>query len=410
MFWTMFLRGSIMNGPFIKRFVTVLSLGLLVAVYSASSASSECNDEMLSHIQKARPGIVKIEARMPITEKMGPFGQALSAHLDDTEKDHPSWYISLGSGIVWNNEGYVVTTKSVIKTSDNILIRTFHGDLFKANLVGNDDVTSIAVLKLELFEPNSLHPIPHRKRKLPEGATLVLMGYGIGGIPTISPGMAGIPPEDYDPSRHWFQFTAPLRPGNSGSALVDSSGKLAGIALGREEDIGFTAVIRMLTSQGQTDLSRSETISYSSLGIGIPISKAIPVVEQIIQAGRVVRGWIGVSVQKSAFDATGEHLLRVMRVIPGSPSEDAGLIPGDFIMCVNSRDVEDPRDLGYIVQEHPPGTKLIIDFLRDAEVFRTEIIVSERPTQRELLVEDDSDSSLERFSKPQRLDNNVLNN
>ncbi len=368
------------------------------------------SDSMVPLIQEARQGVVNIEARMPITDRMGQFGKALSAHLEETGNRHPRWYVSLGSGVVWNNEGYIVTTQSVIKTSDNIIIRTIHGDSQSARIVGIDDITNIAVLKLESDTPDTLQPIPHRNNSLPEGSGLVLMGYGIGGIPTISPGMAGIPPEDYDPSRHWFQFTAPLRAGNSGSALIDSNGHLAGIALGREEDIGFSAVIRMLTSQGQMESIRSESASYSSLGIGIPITKAKPVIEQIIHEGRVVRGWIGISVQNLLINATGESGLRVMRVIPGSPADDAGLKQGDFILCVNNNDISDPRHLGHVIQNHPPGTEVIFDFLRDDNNFRTKVIVSERPSQRELTVENVNEDLSDASSQLQLLDSIMLNN
>jgi S1-C subfamily serine protease len=402
-----------MNARSINHLSIMLMFWLVPAVFSGrynSVQSFSPGDTMVPLIKHARQGIVNIEARMPITDKMGRFGEALRSHLDETGTSQPKWYVSLGSGIIWNKDGYIITTKSVIKTSGNIIVRTLDGQNYSARLIGTDDITNIAVLHLNGNLPDHIQPLSHRTEKLYEGSSLVLMGYGYGGIPTISPGMAGIPPEDYDPGRHWFQFTAPLRPGNSGSALVDSSGCLAGIALGREEDLGFNAVIRMLTGQNESNFSQSQITSCSSLGIGIPINLAAPVVEQIIQSGRVVRGWIGISVRVlPASAAHDEHTLQVVRIIPGSPAEDAGLQVGDTILCVNGMTVQDPKDLGRIVREHPPGSRISLDFTRNGVDLRTEITVSERPAQKDLLHDEIPDKTSSLFTDIQLLENNLLN-
>lgn len=403
-----------MSARSINPLLLLLSIWLIPAVFPGRNSSVQSfspDDAMVPLIKNARQGIVNIEARMPITDRMGRFGEALRSHLEETGTSHPKWYVSLGSGIIWNKEGYIITTKSVIKTSDNIVVRTLDGQSYSARLIGTDDITNIAVLHLNGELPEHIQPLSHRTEKLHEGSNLVLMGYGYGGIPTISPGMAGIPPEDYDPGRHWFQFTAPLRPGNSGSALVDSSGHLAGIALGREEDLGFNAVIRMLTGQNESNFSQSQITSYSSLGIGIPINLVAPVVEQIIQSGKVVRGWIGISVRVlPASPSHDEHTLQVVRIIPGSPAEDAGLQTGDTILCVNGMNVQDPKDLGRIVREHPPGSRINLDFTRNGEDLRTEITVSERPAQKDLLHDELSDKTPSLFTEIQLLENNLLHN
>ncbi len=370
------------------RTTIAFCIAILVSSIHCTMASPN-DDETVSIVAKARNGIVNIEARIGLSEQMGPFGKALSNHLSRKDDTQQKWYLSLGSGVVWDDKGNIVTTKSVVKSSDQIMVRSIQGDTFHAKVIGFDDLTNITVLSLESELPASLQPITHREKKLSEGSWLLLMGYGYGGLPTISPGMAGIPPEDYDPGRHWFQFTAPIRPGNSGSALIDSDGRLAGIALGREEDIGFNAVVRMLTSQNQQGLSPSQLNSYSSLGVGIPINQVKPIVDQIIRSGRVIRGWIGVSVREIQQDKA-ENGLDVVRIIPGSPADNAGLELGDMIHCINGMDVRNPKDLGRMIHELTPGSRVSIDFSRDGKNLRTDVLILERPAQRDLVRDDSS--------------------
>ncbi|MBN1880073.1 trypsin-like peptidase domain-containing protein [bacterium] len=382
-----------MSGPFIsfsvsRLFIIVCMLNVTAPLFTV--CAHPVDDETLALVSRARDGIVNIEAKIGISDRMGPFGKALSAHLTQRNDLQQKWYLSLGSGVIWDDKGHIVTTKSVVKTADFITVRSSKGNTFRAKLIGSDDVTNLAVLTIDTPLPDCFMPMTHRTMKLPEGSWLVLMGYGYGGLPTISPGMAGVPPEDFDPSRHWFQFTAPLRPGNSGGALIDSNGHLAGIALGREEDIGFNAVVKMLTSHNQQNFSPSQVNSYSSLGVGVPINQVHPVVEQIIRSGRVIRGWIGVSVQAQKESESTDGGLRVVRIIPGSPAENAGLSLGDGLLCVNGMDVRDPRDLGRMIQDLSPGTRVPIDFIREGKNLRTEVVIQERPAQKDLIQEDES--------------------
>ncbi|MBN1296113.1 trypsin-like peptidase domain-containing protein [bacterium] len=336
-------------------------------------------DTLVDIVENARASTVRIEAQMPLEDRMGVFGQALKKRLENTDASARRWYVSMGSGIVWDHAGHIVTTASIVHNAHQITVHTSKGQSFEAIVIGIDDLTNLAVLKAAATSTaQTLLPIPYRAGKLPEGSALLLLGYGIGGIPTISSGIAGVPPEDWDTGRHWFQFTAPLRPGNSGGALIDSRGQLAGIVLGREEDMGYNAVVRMLTSATKPE-ANSQVTAYSNFGVGVPINQATLVVNQIIDEGHVVRGWIGVSVQKMADRFTGDTFLQVVHVVPDSPADHAGLQLGDHIRCINLTEVRDPLHLGKIVHELPPGTRMPVDFDRQKQSLRTEIVIGERP-------------------------------
>ena len=257
--------------------------------------------------KNARPGVVTIEARSPISSKLGPLGSVLSKQSGITERHR--WYTSVASGVVWDSRGHVVTTASVVKNAVDFIVRTASGLEFPAKLLGKDDETNLAVLGYDGSEKSGTRAIPIRENSLPEGSWVSLLGYGFGGVPTISTGIAGVPPGRHSVSKTWFQFTAPIRPGNSGSALIDSDGNLAGIVLGREEDIGFHAVIKMLTQQKNRDVAGSSpVVSFSNFGVAIPASIAQRIVRQLIESGTVSRGWIGISVKEGELFCGGSEI------------------------------------------------------------------------------------------------------
>lgn len=370
------------------RTVSFIVLTFAAAVFMGHPVSAQitaAEDPTVRIVQNARPGTVRIEAHMPLENRMGAFGKALQKKLSSTDKPTSGrWYVSMGSGVIWDAEGHIVTTLSIVEDASKIKVFCSDGTDFNAKIVGSDDVTNLAVLKIINTGDRQFDVMDRRKTLLPEGSWLVLMGYGYGGIPTVSPGLAGIPPEHYDKGRHWFQFTAPLRPGNSGSALIDRNGQLAGIVLGREEDVGYNAVVKMLTQGNKPGNVSSHMTAYSSFGVGVPINQAGSIVDQIIRTGHVVRGWVGISVQKILDLESGETYLQVVQIVPESPADSAGLRPGDMIQCMNSIDMHDPVHLGHIVQELPPGTKISVDFMREGASLRTDLVIGERPLKSDL--------------------------
>jgi len=364
---------------------------------------------VINLISNARKSIVSIEAKIPVNHRMGIFGKALKNKLSATDTNQTTCYLSMGSGVVWDVNGHIITTKTIVENAENITVKCANGHSHHAHFVGADDVTNLAVLRLDQPDSSKLDPICKRQKKLAEGSWLVLMGYGYGGMPTVSPGMAGMPPEDFDTGRHWFQFTAPLRPGNSGGALVDSDGKLAGIVLGREEDLGFNAVVKMLTGKSENQKIPQRN-AYSNFGIGVPINKTTTVVEQIIQDGKVVRGWMGISVRQLTDLTTGESDLIVVRVIPDSPAAQAGIHEGDRLTCINGVDINDPVQLGRVVQNLLPGSKLPVDFSRNGEKLRTEITLYERPVNKNCLGKSLNDNKSDLIHDIKVLEGNLDNN
>ncbi len=349
--------------------------------YPIHTAIAGHDDTSIEMIARTRPAVVNIEAKSPLSTRMGPLGDLLSkSPASDQPSEKTKWYTSVASGVIWDSDGHIVTTASLIQDAEKISVRLISGDVFPAELVGKDEETNLAVLKITSETRTQFPHLSPRDSSLPEGAWVALLGYGIGGVPSISTGVAGIPPEQFDPNRNWFQFTAPVRPGNSGSALIDSTGQLAGIVLGREEDSGFQAVIHLLTRQNTTadsHSSNSRSNSVSNFGIAIPISLATDVIREIITSGNYVRGWIGVIVEA---DNTGKSTcLRITDIVEGSPADDAGLNPGDRLLKIDDQELSLPSELGRLVNRSNIGRKLPLVFERDGTRQTLELEIRRKP-------------------------------
>ncbi|MBN1355148.1 PDZ domain-containing protein [bacterium] len=345
-----------------------------------ADAFDSWNDQVVSIIQKARLCVVNIEARSPISSRLGPLGEVIAARQRGSGA---IWYKALASGVIWDKQGHIVTTASVVRDAESFIVHFGDDKQALAKLVGQDFESNLAVLKCESDGEYSLSTLPKRPDELPEGSWIALLGYGFGGVPTVSSGLAGIPPQQFDPARLWFQFTAPVRAGNSGSALVDSQGQLAGIVLGKEEETGFQAILKQLTQQSQPPdaIHSSQAAScLSNSGVAIPINKASDIIDQLITKGEVTRGWIGVAVQGSSCPVSDQPVcLQVVRLVPGSPADLAGLHLGDCLVNLNNHPLQTPSELGHLVATAPLGEIVQIKFYRGTEEHEASVQITARP-------------------------------
>ncbi|MBN1552616.1 PDZ domain-containing protein [bacterium] len=348
------------------------------------SHANEWDDHIVSIIRNARPGIVMIEARSPITNKLGPLGEILSSQ--NPPNANRKWYTSVASGVAWNDSGYVVTTASVVREATDFRILNHFGETYKASLIGLDEESNLSVLRCDTSGNWNPKPIAKRQKPLLEGSWIALLGYGYGGVPTVSAGIAGMAPKEFNSQRCWFQFTAPVRPGNSGSALVDSDGNLAGIVLGREEDMGIQAVLKLLTQRANNSPASNPTTPathFSNYGVAISIADAEKIVDQLIEKGEVVRGWLGVSVQEIACSAdSSETCLQIVRVVQNSPADNAGLKQNDILIKYNGKPIHSALELGNFVEDTTPGTSINLDITRDNQIFTISTEITHRPTQK----------------------------
>ncbi len=278
---------------------------------------------------------------------------------------------SLGSGFFISAEGLVVTNNHVIEGAEEILIYTADGERFVAELVGADEKTDLAVLKIDADAPVPF--VEFGDSDTAEvGDWVMAIGnpFGLGG--SVSLGIVSARHRDINtgPYDDFIQTDAAINQGNSGGPLFDMNGDVVGIA---------TAIIaRGGSSRG--------------IGFAIPVNLARPVIEQLSEFGETRRGWLGVGIQDVTEDVAvslghrGTAGALVVDVTPGGPSEGA-LKSGDLILNFDGRDIVTMTDLPRIVALTPVGKSVTVQIIRDGESLEIAIELGRLETGERLIAE-----------------------
>ncbi len=277
---------------------------------------------------------------------------------------------SLGSGVIVNRDGYILTNYHVIKDADEIKVKLSDDREFKGKVIGKDARTDIAVVKIDSDHLPTL--VLGDSEKLKVGETVIAIGNPFGLNQTVTSGIvsatgrANVGIADYE---DFIQTDAAINPGNSGGALVNVRGELVGIN---------TAIFS--TSGG-----------YQGIGFAIPSAMAKTVMENLIKHGKVVRGWLGVSVQpltpelSKQFKLKGQKGVLVGDVTADSPAERAGIKRGDVITGYNGKEVDDPAGLRNMVANTPPGREVALKIVHDGKTETVKVTVAELPAEMQKL-------------------------
>jgi serine protease DegS len=269
---------------------------------------------------------------------------------------------SLGSGVIMSADGYVLTNNHVISGATEILVLLADGRESLATLIGSDPGTDLAVLRIELPD---LKPITVGNPASAEVGDVVLaIGNPYGFEQSVSQGIIsavgrfGLQLNAYE---NFIQTDAAINPGNSGGALIDAEGNLLGIN---------TAIYsRSGGSQG--------------IGLATPADSAAKVLQDIVQHGEVIRGWLGVSVQGMPARvklSEGERSgLVVSDVEAGSPASQAGLQPGDLLIAINGQAADQGRNTMLRIGLMAPGDAFSLDVLRGEKRLTLDGMVGQRP-------------------------------
>jgi serine protease Do len=267
---------------------------------------------------------------------------------------------ALGSGVIVSSDGYILTNNHVIRHAKDIQVTLLDKRVFKGKVVGADPQSDLAVVKINasnlpvapLGDSSTLHV----------GDSVVAFGNPFGLDFTVTKGIVsalgrsvGIEgPQGYE---NFIQTDAAINPGNSGGALVNVRGQVIGIN---------TAILSSNSGPGGEG-------GFIGIGFAIPSNTAKHVMNDLIQHGKVARGFMGVGIQPldqglaKEFDVPDLNGALVRDVEPGSPAAKAGLKPGDVIRKLNGRVVTSPDDLRYMVGESNPGTEVTLEILRDGK-------------------------------------------
>lgn len=271
---------------------------------------------------------------------------------------------SLGSGFIIDAEnGYVVTNNHVIRDADEVKVTLFNDETIDAEIIGTDEKTDIAVLKVDPKDAELKAVSFGRSDPLRVGDWIVAIGnpFGLGG--TVTAGIISARQRDINsgPYDDYLQTDASINRGNSGGPMFNTKGDVIGIN---------TAIF-------------SPTGGSVGIGFAIPSDLAKPIVNQIIKYGRTRRGWLGVRIQTvteeiaESLDLPVEKGALVASITPEGPAEAAGLQHGDIILKFNGEDVDSMRALPRIVAETEIGTSVPLEYWREGERMTTSVEVGE---------------------------------
>ena len=270
---------------------------------------------------------------------------------------------SLGSGVIVSGNGYILTNHHVIAGADDIVVELKDGRVAQASVVGTDPDTDIAVLKIEL---NNLPKLILTTSPGRVGDLVFAIGnpFGVGQTVTMgilsATGRNQVGVTNYE---NFIQTDAAINPGNSGGALINVRGELIGIN---------TAIF---TRSGGSN----------GIGFAIPASIATDIMQELIDHGQVIRGWIGVETQPltedlaRSFGVSKNAGVLISGVYRRGPAANADILPGDILTHMNGQKITDGRAAMNQVADFEPGTEIPVKLLRDGQAIDRIILVGQRP-------------------------------
>ena len=321
----------------------------------------------ISTTQKAQSGMPELPEgfEMPEFPEGSPFGELFKYFFEQEENGDPGYHDakSLGSGFIISKDGYVMTNYHVVKDGDEIIVRLSDHRELKAEVIGVDPRSDVALLKVDATGL----PVARigESSDLEVGEWVLAIGSPFGFDHSATAGIVSakgrsLPRENYVP---FIQTDVAINPGNSGGPLFNQSGEVVGV-----------------NSQ-----IYSRTGGYMGLSFAIPIEVAMDVADQLKTSGKVSRGWLGVLIQDVTLDLAESFGMKrprgalVAKVLPDSPALAAGINVGDVIVDFNGQDVMNSSSLPPIVGSSTVGVKLPVVVIRNGREKTLHVKLGELP-------------------------------
>lgn len=352
------------------------------------------NDGMPKARYATLPGDVNQSPSRPITNLAAPQSPAMDDLSDVAEAvtptvvhikgagDSDDFWSSLesqssGSGVIINENGYILTNNHVVEESSRLEVTLHDGRRYDAELIGTDPSTDLAIIRIpesELKGRKLSYLTFGNSNEVRVGQWVLAVGNPFNLTSTVTAGIVSAKGRNIDilegtySIESFIQTDAAVNPGNSGGALVNEQGKLVGIN---------TAI---LTRSGR----------YEGYSFAIPANLARKVMRDLIEFGEVQRGFLGVVIENLDEEIADEEGLEsldgtfIREVKSGSAADDAGLRSGDIIVAINNVPVKGSPELQEQVALFRPGEEIEVDFIRDGERMETNIILRNRDNTTEL--------------------------
>ena len=326
-----------------------------------------------SAVNRAAPSVVNIYTSRtvevyPVTFRDNPRLHNLLRDIG-TLRPETQEQQNLGTGIVVNKDGYILTNEHVISDADKILVALSDGRTTEAKVIGVDMITDLAVLKIDLDNLSAINIGDPNAARVGDVVLAIGNAKNLGPQQTVTQGILSAKGRNlFDMNTYvnvdFLQTDAAVNEGNSGGPLVDALGNMIGINS------------RTLQSDGSFGLS-----------FAIPADLAMRVFRDILEHGKVIRGWLGVEadhhvLSKSEAEALGtDRALRISDLDPRGPAYRAGLEIGDLIVRIEGQTVQDPGRTSRSVANTVAGEKIEFEILRGKQTQLVSVQVATQPEQ-----------------------------
>lgn len=337
---------------------------------SSPQALTEINDAIVDIADRTKSSVVTVTVTQTVEARQNP----LSRFFGDPRQQQPREYErqGQGSGVIVSKDGYILTNNHVVEDANEVEVQLFSDERLDAEVVGSDPLTDIAVLKvdaseLDVIKLGSSKDVRVGELVLAIGSPLqVDLAHSVSmGIISATDRTLGIL-EQRGGYENFLQTDAAINPGNSGGALINMSGELIGIN---------TAIA-------------SRSGGNEGIGFAVPVDIAERVMESIIENGRVVRAYLGITRGGQVDDAMARALdldkpygIIIGNVSDGGPADQAGLQEDDVIQTLNGKPIKSWNSFRTEVATSPPGTEVELGIHRDDEERTVNVTLEEMPRE-----------------------------
>ena len=335
-------------------FIFAISFLKIFEVIQSDSGVNERDNGTFSYnsaVLKASPAVVNIFSERFINDKINKPKRNIDSIFGKRKNQIKT---SLGSGVLFSSDGYILTNQHVIGDQNiNVIVELSDGRKINTKIIGIDKGTDLAVLKAELGDQAYPSIEIEDSDKVKIGDIVLAIGnpYGLG--KSVSMGIISATGREYEnPYSNYLQTDASINKGNSGGALIDLNGRL----------IGINTIIK--SSSGGSE----------GIGLAIPSAVALNVISDLIRYGEVRRGWLGFSIDQINLLKQGKLL--VSEVVPESPANKAGLVNNDLILSINGENAS-YENLFKTFARSKPGDTVLLEILRNKETVNIKIISGE---------------------------------
>jgi len=317
--------------------------------------------------EKVKPSVVLIRskrvARSAQRRFFNPFEEFFGGGPPGNQESRPNR--GLGSGVIVSEDGYILTNNHVVENADELTVQLSDERRAKAEIVGLDPRTDLAVIKVEFEELPVL--TFGDSDKLRVGEWVLAVGNPFGLDHTVTAGIVSAKGRgdvlDRNSYENFIQTDAAINPGNSGGALVDLDGNLMGIN---------TAIY-------------SRTGGYQGIGFAVPANMARSIMTRLVKDGRISRGYLGVQISNLDEDLAASMGLDenngvlISEIMPDGPASDSELQREDVVIALNGEHVEDVDDFRYRIADIAPGTEVELSIIRDGTTETIAVELAELP-------------------------------